>query len=164
MISKVYNINHRLKTIAELVEEGSHVIDIGCDHAFLDIYLAQTKQNVFLIASDNKKGPLEQAEANIRKYHLEDKIKLKLGDGVDPIESDTDTIVISGMGGLNIIGILKYKTSLYHQVDTLILSPNNDVERVRKEVAHLGFYIVYEVLVEIYLSDFSMEKRKKKIL
>ncbi|MCI8568129.1 MAG: SAM-dependent methyltransferase, partial [Bacilli bacterium] len=32
-------INERLKLVASFVEENSNVIDVGCDHALLDIYL-----------------------------------------------------------------------------------------------------------------------------
>ena len=88
------------------------MIDVGCDHALLDIYLASTYKNIKIIASDNKKGPLEGAKENIKKYHLENRIKLKLGNGIDPIEKEVNTIIISGMGGLNMIGILKYKKEM----------------------------------------------------
>ena len=144
----ILKINKRLEKVAELVEDGSNVIDVGCDHAFLDIYLAQTGKCDRLIASDNKSGPLEGAKKNIEKYKVENKIKTKLGNGIETIEDDIDTIIISGMGGLNIIGILKYKTDLYKQVKTLILSPNSDTEKVRKEISKLGFYITDEKLVK----------------
>ena len=52
------------------------------------------------------------------------------------------------MGGLNIIGILKYNTNLYKHVNTLILSPHSDTEKVRKEISKLGFSIVKEKLVK----------------
>ena len=37
------NISKRLETIASLVPINSKVIDIGCDHGLLDIYLYQKK-------------------------------------------------------------------------------------------------------------------------
>ena len=140
-------LNHRLETVASCVEENTNVIDIGCDHALLDIYLMQNNRCNYIIASDNKIGPVNQATANVKKYNI-DKIKIKLGNGVEPIEDNIDTIIISGMGGLNIVGILKYHTNLYKQVDTLILSPNSDAEILRKEVSHLGFHITNEKLVK----------------
>ena len=85
---------------------------------------------------------------NIKKCKLENKIILKLGNGVDPIEEDIDTIIISGMGGLTTVGILKYKTNLYKNVDTIILSPNTDSDFVRYEICKLGFYIDDEILVK----------------
>ena len=37
------NLSKRLKAIADLVD-GKNVIDVGCDHGYLDIYL--TKNNI----------------------------------------------------------------------------------------------------------------------
>lgn len=141
-------LNKRLDCVASLVEEERSVIDIGCDHALLSIYIASYKNPKKVIASDNKEGPLVHAKENIEKYGITTKVVLKLGDGVDPIEEDIDTIIISGMGGLNIVGILKYKTELFKNVDTIILSPNTDSDFVRREVCKLGFFIDEEKLVK----------------
>ena len=94
-------LNKRLETVASLVDNNRSVIDIGCDHAFLSIYIVLNKSPKKVIASDNKEGPLEGAKENLKQYGVSEAVKLKLGNGVDPIEEDIDTIVISGMGGLN---------------------------------------------------------------
>ena len=141
-------LSKRLEAVASLVEDNRSIIDIGCDHALLDIYLVLNKKVNKIIASDNKEGPLKGAKENIDKYKVTDKIKIKLGDGVDPIESDIDTIIISGMGGLNVVGILKYKRDLYRAVDTIIVSANTDVDFVRKEICKLGYFIEEEILVK----------------
>lgn len=158
-------INKRLEAVSSMIDENSKVIDVGCDHALLDIYLAENKKCSKLIASDNKSGPLDNARENIKKYKLGNKIKTKLGNGIETIEDDIDTIIISGMGGLNIIGILKYTTELYKHVKKLVLSPNSDVEKVRKEIIKLGFYISDEKLVEdknIIYPIIKFERGKKR--
>ena len=80
------NIGSRLKQVGDLVNKSSSVMDIGCDHAYLDIYLAEKKELNLkkIIASDNKEGPLKQAKRNIKTYKVEKKIILKLGDGLSP--------------------------------------------------------------------------------
>lgn len=158
-------LNNRLLTVASFVQENKKIIDIGCDHALLSIYLVQNKSPLKLIASDIKKGPLDQAKENIKKYNVESKIKVKLGNGIETIEDDINTIIISGMGGLNMIGILKYCPSKYKNVDTIILSPNSDTNLVRKEICKLGFYIKDEILVKekkiIYpVIEFGRGKKK----
>ena len=65
-------INARLKTIGDLVEKDSICLDVGCDHALLDIYLVHRKSNIKTIASDIAQGPLEQAKTNIEREHLEE--------------------------------------------------------------------------------------------
>ena len=158
-------LNKRLESVASLVEENSKVIDIGCDHALLGIYLTQKKNINRVIASDNKEGPLEHAKENINKYKVADKVELKLGDGIEPIEEDIDTIIISGMGGMNMVGILKYKPWLLKNIETIILSPNTDVDFVRKEICKLGYYIEDEVLVKerIIYPIIKFKKERKTI-
>ena len=160
-------LNNRLLKVASLVDEQRNIIDIGCDHAFLSIYLVQNKKTLKVIASDIKEGPLKHAKENIKKYGVNYEIKVKLGMGIEPIEDDIDTIIISGMGGLNMVGILKYYPSKYQNVDTIILSPNSDTNIVRKEICKLGFYIDEELLVKenniIYpIIKFKRGKKKYK--
>ncbi len=52
------------------------------------------------------------------------------------------------MGGGNIIRMFKYTPEKLKNVKTLVLSPNNDLIRVRKEISKLGFYIEDETLVK----------------
>lgn len=141
-------LNNRLLKVASFVSANRSIIDVGCDHALLSIYLVQNNNPKKVIASDIKEGPLEHAKENIKKYKEEKQIKVKLGSGIETIEEDIDTIIISGMGGLNMIGILKYTPSKYKNVDTIILSPNSDTDKVRRELCKLGFYIEDEELVK----------------
>ena len=64
------NINKRLKHIAAYVDSNDSVIDVGCDHAFLCIFLAKKYTNIKLIASDINEGPLKQAKKNIDSYNI----------------------------------------------------------------------------------------------
>ena len=139
-------INKRLSKVANYVSDNSNIIDVGCDHALLDIYLVENKKNINCIASDVNEGPLEQAKNNIKKYKFQNKIKTKLGDGIEPIEDNTDTVIISGMGGTTIINILNNKDKLIN-VKKVIVSPNNDFPSVRKQISKLGFKIVQEEMV-----------------
>ena len=100
-------INNRLKMIGDLVSANSFCLDVGCDHALLDIYLVKRKEGIKAIASDVKEGPLEQAKKNIKREHLEKEIEVRLGDGLNTYSEEVDTVIISGMGGRNIIGICK---------------------------------------------------------
>ena len=77
------NISKRLKVIGDLVPDNSFILDIGCDHALLDIYVVTKNKNVKAIASDINEGPLKQAKINIKKYNLEDKIEITKADGLE---------------------------------------------------------------------------------
>lgn len=141
-------INKRLKTIGDLVEANSFCLDVGCDHAFLDIYLVKQKKNIKPIASDILEGPLQQAKNNIKREHLEDVIETRLGDGLDTYSEEVDTVIISGMGGRNMIGIFNKNIDVLKKIKTIIISPNNYQVDVKKYLCHRGFYIDDEVFVK----------------
>ena len=61
-------INNRLKKIGDLVDANSFCLDVGCDHALLDIYVVKNKKNIKAIASDINEKPLKIAKENIKKY------------------------------------------------------------------------------------------------
>ena len=136
-------LSKRLQAVATLVDIKSRVIDVGCDHAYLDIYLTQNNDNK-CIATDINKNALEQAKKNIKKYNLEDKIETKLTNGLTDINvKDNDNIVISGMGTYTILEILKTN----NLSNTLIISSNNNIDILRKEVINLGYYIDSEIFI-----------------
>lgn len=154
-------INDRLKQIGDLVDANSFCLDVGCDHAFLDIYLVKRNKNIRAIASDVAEGPLEQAKQNVKRERLEDKIETRLGDGLDTYSEGIDTIIISGMGGRGMIGIFKKNLDILKKVKTIIISPNNYQEDVKKFLCKSGFYIDEEVMVKEKKFIYQIIKLKK---
>ena len=137
------NLSKRLQAVATLVDIDSRVIDVGCDHAYLDIYLTLNNNNT-CIATDINSKALDNAKNNIKKYKLSKRIKTKLTDGLTGIDIiNTDNIVISGMGTHTILEILNTNTLS----DTLIISSNNDIELLRREVVKLGYCIDSEIFL-----------------
>ena len=137
-------INERLRIIGDLVEANSFCLDVGCDHALLDIYLIKKNKNIECIASDIAKGPLEHAQYNIKKENLEGQIELRQGPGLKTYSDPVDTVIISGMGGRTIIGICKDDMKVLKKIKTLIISPNNYQEDVKRFLCKNGFYIENE--------------------
>ena len=135
-------ISRRLQAIADIVPNGSNVIDVGCDHALLDIYLSLNK-NCECIATDINVNALEQAKYNIKRYGVKN-IKTMLTDGLNNIEvQDDDVVVISGMGTTTIEHILTTNKA----PNTLIISAHNDWEFLRKTVVALHYIIKEEYFV-----------------
>lgn len=141
-------INARLKKIGDLVEANSFCLDVGCDHALLDIYLVRQNRNIKAVASDIAQGPVEQAKNNIKREHLENEIEVRLGEGLSTYTDNINTVIISGMGGRNIIGICKNNLNIFKKVDTYIISPNNYQEDVKRFFCKNGFYIQNEEFVK----------------
>lgn len=137
------NISKRLQAVATLVDVDARVIDVGCDHAYLDIYLTLNNGNK-CIATDINQNALEMAKKNIKKYNLEDKIETKLTDGLYDIKiQKEDNIVISGMGTFTILDILKTN----ELSDTLIISANNNIDMLREKIINLGYIIDSEIFI-----------------
>ncbi len=141
-------ISKRLKAIATLIPDQVKLLDVGCDHALLDIYVVKQKKNVLAVASDIHEGPLESAKQNIRSYGLEDKIETRLGNGLEVMDDTIDTIVISGMGGKNMLGIFKYSMDKLKNIDRIILSPNNDMVIIRTFLLKNGYRLEEEQMME----------------
>ena len=140
-------LSERLEAISDFVDETDRLIDIGCDHAILDIYLCRKYKDMFIIASDIHEGALNQAKSNIEKHSLTKRIDTRLGDGLTIVNpSEFDTIVISGMGFHNIKKILLNKPKMIHY-PKIIIQCNTDVVKLRKFVIKLGYKITREKLV-----------------
>lgn len=132
----------RLKSIANLVDSNDIVADIGCDHAYLDIYLVMNNIVPKTLACDINRKALDMGINNIKKYGLEDKIATKLCDGITGISKDINTLIISGMGTSTIIKILSNDN--VKNINKVITQSNNDYYELRKYMVNNGFYISYE--------------------
>lgn len=143
------NLSKRLLAISSMVQKNSTTIDVGCDHALLDIYLSQNKIAKKLIASDVTEGALKQAKKNISLSGVKN-VETRLADGLDALkESDNvDTIIISGLGNQKIINILKKDVYKLKNVKNIIIQSNTGYDMVRKEVNKLGYFVEDETLVK----------------
>ena len=99
----------RLQTIVDLVPKNSKVIDIGTDHAYVPIYLYLNNITTYITATDISSHVLKQSYSNLKKYNLENKIKLIQSDGFKNITDTYDLAIIAGMGTHTIIDILTSK-------------------------------------------------------
>ena len=139
------HLSRRLRAIADLIPENRVIVDIGCDHALLDIYLTQNKKNK-CIASDVHTSVLEIAKKNIVRFGLEKEILLIESDGLETIKVPNDAIaVIAGMGTSTILSILDNpKVDLFSE---LIIQTNNDWAFFRKSMFKKGFQLIEEQTV-----------------
>lgn len=156
-------LSKRLKAIALLVPKNDNVIDIGCDHALLDIYLTLYNNNI-CVAADISEKVIENAKKNILKYNLQDKIETIVSDGINNIEiKKNSTIVISGMGTYTILDIVsKIDKS---KINKLIIQSNNNLYELRKKINDFGYEIELENVVydkNKYYTIIVLKKGNKK--
>lgn len=141
IMSVMFVISKRLESLVKYIEKNDKIIDIGCDHALLDIYLIKNKYIKNLIVSDIHENALNVGIANIEKYKLKKYIDARLGSGLEVLnENDNiDTILISGMGTNTILDILN--NNYLSNINKLIIQSNNNHEELRTNITKLGFYI-----------------------
>lgn len=135
----------RLMAISDMVDFGASIIDVGCDHGYIPIYLAEEGKIKKAIASDVNDGPLRSARKNIEKFGFTDIILTAKSNGLCDIECDEyDTIIIAGMGGILISEILKNSV----RGKTYILQPMTAVENLMKFLSDNGFKVISHTLAE----------------
>lgn len=145
----------RLRTVADFVRPGSRIADVGTDHGYVPVYLAQTGRIVSAIAMDVGKGPLERAGKHIREYEegagkQEEgcQVTTRLGDGLLALEpGEADTVIIAGMGGRLVLRILEQGRHVWDSVRHWILSPQSELELVRLYLEKNGFSIEDEAII-----------------
>lgn len=149
----------RLLAIASFIEKNDSVLDLGCDHGYLAIYLKKNNLCKNVIASDISSNALDIAKNNIKKYQVD--IKTYLSDGLNNINDFYDTIVIAGMGTHSIIKILNDK----ELPPKIILASNNDYPLLRKFMNSIGYYLEKELVVlekdKYYIVMLYIIKEKK---
>ena len=160
------NLSLRLKEISNYIPDNIKMVDIGCDHALLDIYLYKNRKNIKIIASDVNENALNQAKVNIKKYKLDNVIETRVSDGLNNISKDEiDTIVMSGMGAHTIVGILHMNLKKLENVENIIIQSNNHIDFLRKKITELNYYIDSEKLVKdnsIIYTIIAFKKGRKK--
>lgn len=142
-------LSKRLTTIASLVPVGSRVADVGTDHGYIPIYLVENRIAVSAIAMDVRKGPLSRAAEHVQEHGLQDKIQLRLSDGLDELQAgEADAVIISGLGGPLMIDMLTRGHEVAQTVDTFVLSPQSDIPGVRVYLREHGYRIDRELFMK----------------
>ena len=143
-------LSKRLEEISSLVPLKARVVDVGCDHGLLDIYLYQNGIVSKIIASDINENALSNAKENIKNNNLEDVIETRLGSGLEVINLNDkiDTIIISGMGAYTIVEILKNNPEILSTISTIIIQSNTKNYYLRKEITKMNYLIEEEKIVK----------------
>ena len=142
-----------------------NIMDVGCDHALLDIYLYQNNDKLNILATDVNKNPLKSAKKNIDKYGLTDKIIIKESKGIDLLDKNS-TVVIAGMGKDTIVDILKENKDKLKLIDNLIVSSHSKIPELRRDINELDFKIIKEKVVydeNKYYVIINYSKGKEKL-
>ena len=143
-------ISKRLELVASFVPQGAVLLDVGSDHAYLPIELVERGQIEAAIAGEVVVGPYQSAVKNVDAHGLEEKIQVRLANGLAAFEEEdqVSVITIAGMGGRLIATILEEGLDKLVNVERLILQPNNREDDLRIWLQDHGFQIVAESILE----------------
>lgn len=158
-------LSNRLKKIAELVDFGATVIDVGTDHGYVPNFLCEKKISRDIIATDISKNSLEKSIELTRERNNEKYIRNILANGI--VKENRDNIIIAGLGGIQIAEIILNSIEIARSAKKLILQPMQKTNILCRELNNMGFEIIDEEIIfeddryfEIILARYSGQIKK----
>lgn len=149
---KRIELSKRLQKASEFVLLNKPILDIGSDHANLPIYLVQEGVVPKAIAGEVVRGPYQYAQSKVSDYGYETSISVRLGDGLEVIDSKESlgTIFICGMGGSLISNIIEsgLRNKKISKETRLVLQPNHGEENVRQFLVQANYEIIEEAILK----------------
>lgn len=138
----------RLQEIANQIENVNVVADIGADHGYLTKMLIEQGRAKHVIATDISEPSLQKTEMLAKRFGFENKIEIRVGDGLDPIfkEDKVEVCVIAGMGGYEIIKILSSQD--LKNIKIFVFQPAQNASNLREFLTQNGFEIVFDEIVK----------------
>jgi len=134
----------RLETVLSLIDGGVRLCDVGTDHGMLPVAALLTEQAKSAVATDISGKSLKKAAILAEKEGVP--LVCREGDGLAPLkEGEADVVVIAGMGGQEIIRILK-ESDL--PISRFILVPHTHASEVRKYLKERNYLITHDVAVK----------------
>ncbi|MGM9873631.1 MAG: tRNA (adenine(22)-N(1))-methyltransferase [Bacilli bacterium] len=139
-------LSNRLQSIYDMVPYGI-AADIGADHGKLIINLVENGKILKGYAIENKKGPYSRLLNAINESQSKEKVVALFSDGLNDIPLEVNILVFAGMGGDNIIDIIKKNITKLKNIEYILTAANSSNDKVRKFICDNGFSIAEEKIV-----------------
>lgn len=154
-------LSERLQALCRMVTPGRCVVDVGCDHGFVSVYLVQRGISPRVLAMDVRTGPLSRAQEHIEEYGLTDYISTRLSDGLKEFkDGEAQSLVCAGMGGRLMARILTDSREKARALEELILQPQSELSEFRRFLRNEGYELIDEnILCEEGKYYFLMKAR-----
>lgn len=138
-------LDERLTLASQLYQPCQLGADIGTDHGLLPCHLLRKGICQRMILSDVSPKALRHAEESVARYHLSDRARTVLADGLDALDEPCGCVSMMGMGGETIRDILLSGQAHLHGA-VLVISAHTEQPLVRKTLPEIGYHIVKERL------------------
>ncbi|MDE6597460.1 MAG: class I SAM-dependent methyltransferase [Clostridia bacterium] len=97
----------RIKKLCSYLQPCTTFADVACDHGYCAQYMLKNRLCESAVISDISAKSLSKAENLLSDYIAEGKCRSVCCDGLTLIPKDTEQVLIAGIGGEEIIKILK---------------------------------------------------------
>ena len=97
----------RINKLCAYLDPCQSFADIGCDHGYCTRYMLKNNLCKSAVISDISEKCLDKARELLSAYIAEGKVKAVCCNGLSEIAEDTEQVLIAGMGGEEIVNILK---------------------------------------------------------
>lgn len=146
-MASILNIGKRLETIVDLCEPTKIIADLGCDHGLVTAELILQDKAQMVIATEISSNCLNKAVLLADSINITPFVSFREGNGFDAITKydKINLAIIAGMGGMEIINILKKKPK---HLFNFILQPMHDVIKLREFLISNNFKIEVDKLVQ----------------
>ncbi|PSS58439.1 tRNA (adenine-N(1))-methyltransferase [Pseudomonas sp. BBP2017] len=151
-------LSMRLERVAAQVPVGARLADIGSDHGYLPVALMRRGAITAALAGEVALTPFQAAERTVRENGLQQRITVRLADGLAAIEPGDGITAISicGMGGETIRDILDSGKSHLRGQERLILQPNGGEQPLRHWLMENGYRIHHEEVLRENRFDYEI--------
>lgn len=141
-------LSDRMQVIADHIEPGETVADIGTDHGQIPVWLFAQGVCPRAILTDISEGSLAKAKETAAAYQFGSGLDFRAGDGLQVLApGEADAVIIAGMGGKLIRQILADSPEHTFSFRKYILQPRKGAGPLRKWLLENGFRIVSEDIV-----------------
>ncbi|MDE6504514.1 MAG: class I SAM-dependent methyltransferase [Clostridia bacterium] len=147
----------RIKKLCSYLDCCKSFADVGCDHGYCTLYMLKNNLCESAQISDISAKCLEKAENLLAPYMISGKVKSVCCSGLKDINKDTEQILIAGMGGEEIILILKAAFI----PEKFVLQPMKNARLLREYLIENGADITVDEIFESGGKFYTVIKGKR---
>lgn len=153
-----HRLSERLERVAAHVPTGARLADIGSDHGYLLVALMNRGVIAAAVAGEVALTPFHSVQRTVRENGLNQRITVRLANGLAAIEPGDGITAISlcGMGGETIRDILDSDKARLSGEERLILQPNGGERPLRQWLMENGYRILCEEVLRENRFDYEI--------